>query len=108
MVLAWQKRYLQGERAVYVLRSYQHRKPTQRSYLERNAGTRDNYPISQVGRATSAAPFYFKAVKLEKDNLDLELIDGGFGANNPSMEAYEEVNQMSQSDLRTPVSLGIG
>lgn len=73
--------------------------------LERNPGRQDNFPIPQVGRATSAAPFYFKAVKLDKDNLDLELIDGGFGANNPSEEAYREVGQMSKSDLRALMSV---
>ena len=62
--------------------------------MERNPDRWDNYPIHQVGRATSAAPFYFKAVNLDKDDPDLELIDGGFGANNPSEEAYREVGQM--------------
>lgn len=65
--------------------------------MERNPGREDNYPITRVARATSAAPFYFKAVNLDKDDPDLELIDGGFGANNPSEEAYREVGQMSKS-----------
>ncbi len=98
MVLAWQKRHFLRERVVYVIRSYHHHKSAEPSVMERNPGRHDNYPISQVGRATSAAPFYFKAVKLDKHDPNLELIDGGFGANNPSEEAYREVGQMSQSD----------
>lgn len=99
MVLAWQKRHYLRERVAYILRSYQHHKTPTTSVMERNPGKRDNYPISLVGRATAAAPFLFKAVKLDKDDPDLELIDGGFGANNPSEEAYREVGQMSEYDL---------
>ena len=68
--------------------------------MERNPDRWDNHPIHQVGRATSAAPFYFKAVNLDKDDPDLELIDGGFGANNPSEEAYREVGQMCNDSPR--------
>lgn len=99
MVLAWEKRHFLRERVVYVLRSYHHHKTPASGFMERNPGKWDNYPISQVGRATAAAPFYFKAVKLDRDDPAHELIDGGFGANNPSEEAYSEVRQMSQSDL---------
>lgn len=105
MVLAWQKRHYLRERVVYVLRSYQHDTTPKPSVMERNPGRQDNYPMSQVGRATAAAPFYFKAVKLDKDNPELELIDGGFGANNPSEEAYREVGQMSQSNPKASRTL---
>ena len=96
MVLTWEKRHYLRERVLYVLRSYRHPKPNTSSLIERNPGKNDNYPISQVARATTAAPFYFKAAKVGKGDQALELIDGGFGANNPSEEAYDEVKQMSK------------
>lgn len=44
--------------------------------LERNPGRPDNHQIWQVGRATSAAPFYFKTVRLEEEDPKSEYIDG--------------------------------
>ena len=62
--------------------------------MARNPSIKINHPIHQVERTTSAAPLYFKAVKLNRGAPNLELIDGGFGANNPSWEAYREVGLM--------------
>ena len=75
----------------YILRSYHHHRSSNDMTMARNPGVENNYPIHQVGRATSAAPFYFKAVKLNRGAGNLELIDGGFGANNPSWEAFRDV-----------------
>lgn len=44
--------------------------------LERNPGRPDNYKIWEVGRATSAAPTYFKTVRLEEEDEKSEYIDG--------------------------------
>ena len=111
MVLAWQKRHFLRERVPYLLRSYRHPKAAGDEVGERNPGQTNDYPIWQVGRATSAAPFYFKAVKLEDDDPSMELIDGGFGANNPSEEAFREVRLMSNNNLKAVqslVSIGTG
>ncbi len=105
MVLTWEKRDVMRERVVHILRSYDHPNTPDPSPNERNPGEMDNYPISQVGMATAAAPFYFKSVKPDKSNPARELIDGGFGANNPSEEAWYEVKQMSQSYRELPYSL---
>jgi patatin-like phospholipase/acyl hydrolase len=51
-----------------------------------------DFPMSQVARATSAAPTYFEPIKIDaEDSQDYyALIDGGVFANNPAMCAYVE------------------
>ena len=64
-------------------------------------------PIWQVARATSAAPTYFKPPKID----GLEYVDGGFGANNPCAEIYDEVRKMnndSKKSASTILSIGTG
>lgn len=111
IVIAWQKLNVTGTRIPHLFRSYHHPRSTQADILERNPGRPDNYQIWQVGRATSAAPFYFKAVKLEEEDEKSEYIDGGFGANNPTEEAYRSVKQLSNNNPQTVqvlVSIGTG
>ncbi len=95
--MAWQKRHMLHERSPRLLRSYNHPKASGESPFERDPGPADPYPIYKIGRATSAAPFYFKAVELDEGRPELELIDGGFGANNPTELAYHEVMQMGKA-----------
>ena len=45
--------------------------------------------VCQAARATSAAPFYFSPQKIDTGNEIRPLIDGGFGANNPSLFVYD-------------------
>ena len=109
IVLAWQKSTLRGTRVPYLFRTYRH--PRIYDLLERNPDHIDNYPIWQVGRATSAAPTYFKAMKIREDDDKFEFVDGGFGTNNPSEEVYRSVKQMSNNSrtaVRTLVSIGTG
>ena len=62
-------------------------------------------PIWQVARATSAAPTYFKPPVID----GLEYVDGGFGANNPCAEIYEEVRRMNNNSRRcVSIILSIG
>ena len=64
-------------------------------------------PIWQVARATSAAPTYFKPPIID----GLEYVDGGFGANNPCVEIYEEVRKMNNNSKKcasTVLSIGTG
>ena len=64
-------------------------------------------PIWQVARATSAAPTYFEPPIID----GLQYVDGGFGANNPCIEIYEEVRRMnnnSKSSAKTILSIGTG
>ena len=94
----------------YLFRTYKHLRkganPTER-LLDRNPGLAHDVPIYQVALATSAAPTYFKPAKIG----DLEYLDGGFGANNPCMEIYDEVRKMnnnSESCIHIIVSIGTG
>jgi hypothetical protein len=62
--------------------------------------------LSEVARATSAAPTYFPAFKIEGVG---KFIDGEMGANNPSFLAYREVRQVH--GRRIPIlvlSIGCG
>ena len=61
--------------------------------LDRNPDLAHDIPIWQVARATSAAPTYFKAPKID----GLEYLDGGFGSNNPSTEICDEVRTMNNN-----------
>lgn len=47
--------------------------------------------ILHAARATSAAPTYFPAQKVKLKNKELLCVDGGVGANNPTEEAYDHV-----------------
>jgi hypothetical protein len=70
----------------YLFRTYNHE--TQKEYVF-NLGPADNVRIEDVVRATTAAPTYFKPKVIN----GRKYIDGGFcsNANNPSLEAYNEV-----------------
>lgn len=94
----------------YLFRTYKHLRKganTKERLLDRNPGLAHDVPIYQVARATSAAPTYFKPAKIG----DLEYLDGGFGANNPCVEIYDEVRKMnnnSESCIHIIVSIGTG
>ncbi|MEQ8712331.1 MAG: patatin-like phospholipase family protein [Cyclobacteriaceae bacterium] len=50
-----------------------------------------NFKVRDVARATSAAPTYFEASKIESEVGDVfPLIDGGVFVNNPALAAYAE------------------
>jgi patatin-like phospholipase/acyl hydrolase len=64
----------------------------------------DDFPLSIVARATSAAPTYFEPVEAG----DRSLVDGGVFATNPAMCALAEaLNVVSPKDV-VVVSLGTG
>ncbi|KAH9816977.1 FabD/lysophospholipase-like protein [Teratosphaeria destructans] len=81
---------------LYVFRSYIHQQSdaVNSSVLqglgERNVTDRRNHYIWEAARATTAAPTYFKPLILERYSY----MDGGVRANNPSLEALEEVKAM--------------
>ena len=58
--------------------------------------------IWEAASATSAAPFYFEPVKLSGRTF----CDGGMGLNNPTLEAYKEVDQMTRRAPCLVLSLG--
>jgi predicted acylesterase/phospholipase RssA len=69
-----------------------------------------DFPIADVAYATSAAPTYFEALKLETaDTVDyFSLIDGGVYASNPAMCAYAEARRYNPERPVMMVSLGTG
>jgi len=59
-----------------------------------------NYKIKEVARATSAAPTYFEAARVNNEiDSPFSLIDGGVFVNNPALVAYSEVRGMKYAHL---------
>jgi patatin-like phospholipase/acyl hydrolase len=69
-----------------------------------------DFAIADVAYATSAAPTYFEALRLEAaDTVDrFSLIDGGVYASNPAMCAYAEARRYNPERPVMMVSLGTG
>jgi hypothetical protein len=108
VVLSYQKQTHEGFQMPYLFRSYKNLHKSENSKersLDRNPALAHDIPIWKVARATSAAPTYFKPMKID----GLEYLDGGFGANNPCVEIYDEVRRMNNnSDKCAKVVLSIG
>lgn len=109
-MVAFQQQSRAGAEKPYLFRTYKNlrksKDPEQRK-LDRNHDMAHDIPIWQVARATSAAPTYFKPPIID----GLEYVDGGFGANNPCVEIYEEVRRMNNNSrrcARTILSIGTG
>ena len=97
-----------GAEKPYLFRTYKNlhkSKDREERNLDRNPDLAHDIPIWQVARATSAAPTYFKPPIID----GLEYVDGGFGANNPCAEIYEEVRRMNNnSKTCASVILSVG
>jgi patatin-like phospholipase/acyl hydrolase len=66
--------------------------------------TAEDFPLSVVARATSAAPTYFEPLPV----ANRALIDGGVVAVNPAMSAFAEVMRFHPSAEVVLLSLGTG
>jgi patatin-like phospholipase/acyl hydrolase len=64
----------------------------------------EDFPLSVVARATSAAPTYFEPLEVGRRSL----IDGGVFALNPAMSAFAEVGGQSAGSEIVLLSLGTG
>ncbi len=53
-----------------------------------------NWKVTDVARATSAAPTFFPPLHLVRGPEEYTLVDGGVCVNNPSMAAYVEARRM--------------
>src|ERR1700690_2286849 len=49
-----------------------------------------NCEIWEAARATSAAPTFFKRIRIGEKGLEEEFVDGGLGCNNPIRQVLEE------------------
>jgi uncharacterized protein len=81
-------------------------------FRSERAKTRPDYdfPITQVARATSAAPTYFEPCKIDtpEGTNYYALVDGGVFANNPTMCAYVDAKIAHPKADFLVVSLGTG
>jgi patatin-like phospholipase/acyl hydrolase len=68
-----------------------------------------NWKLSEIARATSAAPTFFPPLHLTRGNQEYALVDGGVFVNNPSMAAYAEVRSLYPDATQIlVVSVGTG
>lgn len=68
-----------------------------------------NWKLTEIARATSAAPTFFPPFHLVRGDKDYALVDGGVFVNNPSMAAYAEARSLYPDAVRTViVSVGTG
>jgi len=68
-----------------------------------------NWKVTDIARATSAAPTFFPPLHLVKGEDDYALVDGGVFVNNPAMAAYAEARTLYPDAARmVVVSVGTG
>ncbi|KAJ7860820.1 acyl transferase/acyl hydrolase/lysophospholipase [Mycena olivaceomarginata] len=68
-----------------------------------------NCTIWQAGRATSAAPAFFKQIKIGLSGIEEAFVDGGLGHNNPTMSLLSEAKHLfPDHQLACIISLGTG
>ena len=68
-----------------------------------------NWQLTDIARATSAAPTFFPPLHLTRGAEDYALVDGGVFVNNPSMAAYAEARSLYPQALAfSVVSVGTG
>lgn len=103
----------------YLFRTYGNQAPPldphksrirQRTDIFRNPGGASMLPIWEVARATSAAPGYFSPRKI-KTGHGSEVItfkDGGFGSNNPSEEAHDDIIEKHGGSMHMGPFISVG
>lgn len=91
----------------YLLRSYEHPIQNIVDPLTKNPGPPLDCMIWEAARATTAAPSYFKPMKID---TQYRFIDSGLSANNPSWLVLNEVEQMhgSKDAIEYVISVGTG
>lgn len=108
MVLAFSKNRKTGVEARFLFRSYAHpphfRDTKVRNQPVLNPGEACADPIWHAARATSAAPLYFE----EFERGETVFLDGAMSANNPSMVALIEVDQMHSHSPCVLINIGTG
>ncbi|KAI1618047.1 acyl transferase/acyl hydrolase/lysophospholipase [Exophiala viscosa] len=91
-------------RKPYIFRSYDIGNPP-KSKRHHNPGPAHEYFLSTIAKATSAAPGYFDPLLLH----GITFLDGGLVANNPTVEAYNEVSwQQGNKAPALVLSIGTG
>ena len=68
-----------------------------------------DWKLTEIARATSAAPTFFPPLHLARGSEEYVLVDGGVCVNNPSMAAYAEARALyPDADRIVVVSVGTG
>ncbi|KAL8799034.1 MAG: hypothetical protein Q9182_006187 [Xanthomendoza sp. 2 TL-2023] len=92
--------------APYIFRSYAY--PTHHtlrpSLYPRNPDDSSEFDITQVARATSAAPSYFKSTEIHEHRY----YDAAMNINNPSLEVYQEVSVLNKAHESVALLLSLG
>ena len=80
-----------------------------RTYMVREHRSHDCM-IWQAARATSAAPTFFKRIRIGEQGSEEEFLDGGLGCNNPIKQVLEESEAAFGPDacIACIVSIGTG
>jgi predicted acylesterase/phospholipase RssA len=79
-----------------------------RSYRNYSAGEYVNMTIWQAARATSAAPTYFKRLKIGPSNAQEEFLNGGVGSNNPTKLMMDEAYKTFEKTRSVACVISIG
>lgn len=107
MVFAYRKTNEADDLELYLFRSYEHLARKRFTPFVLNPGPAHEISLTDVAKATTAAPTYFEHHFINKD----EFLDGGFGANNPISHARNEIIQMCDGAIdkfALAVSIGTG
>lgn len=106
MVVAFAEDLDKGVGNHYLFRSYDHPSIHHKvsEYTHKNPGPAHDGPIWKVARATTAAPIYFEAIEFDGKKF----LDGGLGANNPSVLAFMEVDHLHRYKPELVISIGTG
>jgi patatin-like phospholipase/acyl hydrolase len=105
------ERFLGGKRLAetqpeLIVPTYDMTEPGPFFFKTRNAreSEAEDFPLTVVARATSAAPTYFEPLPVDRRAL----VDGGVFAVNPAMSAFAEVLRFNPGEEVVLVSLGTG
>jgi len=91
-----------GVRTPYLFRSYPFFSKKSTSFNRNPNVDTGSFRLIDVCRATSAAPQYFKSLKIE--SLSLKFRDGSDWSMNPSLEAYREIKSIHH-DVDNPIDV---
>ena len=92
-----------GNNVPYIFRTYDLPRREGSDY-HRNPGLAAKCTIWEAARATSAAPQYFPPIAIEGNTF----VDGGFGANNPTLEAFKELTYSDVDSPPEPLVISVG
>lgn len=79
-----------------------------RSYPGYSSGDYPDITIWEAARATSAAPTFFKSLRMGPPGMQEEFIDGGMGCNNPTTLLLQEAARVFGPNRRVACVVSIG